>query len=122
MLSFFFKLLRSLKFCRRNYLNIFSWGNIFILGFIIFSTITLLRTGSATCNLASSLHRRLASSSVHLPQAGGPLCGYRIHSPGGKSHANSSHPSVLASQVAWITGEPILPANIYSAVYLSRPV
>ena len=53
---------------------------------------------------ASSRHRSLTSS-VDLLPACRPLCGHRDLSPGGRNLSASSHPTVLAPQVAWITGE-----------------
>ena len=52
------------------------------------------------------------TSSVDLPMAGGPRGAFmRSHTviastvPGGRSSSFSSHPTVLASQGAWLTGE-----------------
>ena len=42
---------------------------------------------------------RLLTSSVDL------LLAHRNRSPGGRDLLASSHPTVLASQVAWITGQ-----------------
>ena len=74
----------------------------------------------AACNQAYSRHGSFASSLTFLSQ-GCLNAATELLPPGSRSSNFSSHPSDLASQVAWITREsqfswlkPILPANQFS--------
>ena len=59
----------------------------------------------AWCSLASSLHRSWTPPRLHLPEQGGLNAATASLLSGGRSHSTTSHPTVLASQVAWITGD-----------------
>ena len=56
------------------------------------------------CSLQLYLHRSLTSS-VGLPKQVGHNAASVIILPGRRDPSFSNHPTVLASQVAWITGE-----------------
>ena len=59
----------------------------------------------ASYSLSSARHKSHTSSVDLLGWQGGHNAATESLLPGGISLSNSSHPSVLASQVAWITGE-----------------